>query len=283
MKLLKYSLNSLLIVSLCLFVINCEQHLTKKTIDLSHLSEVKKKRLVERIQDDVNKKKPFQGSLTHQMRCDTLLTLEHNISGALQEKSTPFTKSGDYHIAFPLLEQSAKINPEDALYYYSWLLLYYYRDYERALYRLNQYDNLTPKHHDYAWGENVNYLKGLSLKQLGRFDEAIKEFSKAILDEGDMVDSYAYIYRGISYSKIDSLNQAISDFDKAIELYDKCTAAYFWKAEVLRNQNLDMAIENYTVALDLLEKGYYRSDIYVELFDIPTLQQVKDILSSNND
>lgn len=280
MKLLKYSLNNLLVVSFCLLVINCKQNVTKKNIDLSHLSELEKNRLIERIQEDVNKKKPFQGSLIHQRRCDTLLALEHNISGALQEKSTPFTKSGDYHIAFPLLEKSAEINPEDALYYYSWLLLYYYRDYERALYRLNQYDNLTPKQHDYAWGENVNYLKGLSLKQLGRFNEAIKEFSKAILDEGDMVDSYAYVYRGISYSKIGSLNQAISDFDKAIEMYDKCTAAYFWKAEVLRNHNLDMAIENYTVALDLLEKGYYRSDIYVELFDIPTLQQVKDILSS---
>ncbi|MCT4664892.1 MAG: tetratricopeptide repeat protein [Flavobacteriales bacterium] len=248
-------------------------------MDFTHLKQTEKENLINRIQVDVDNKRPFQGSIIHQRRCDSLIALGHNISGALQEKSTPFTKSGDYHIAFPYLEKAAEINPKNALYYYSWLLLYYYRDYERAFFRLNQFDDLTPNEVDYAWGENVNYLKGLALKQMGRFEEATQEFSKVIQDEGKMVDPYTFLYRGISYAKMDSLDLAIKDYDLAIQYYDKCAAAYYWKAEALRKtKDTIQAIENYHQTKELINNGYYKIDSYVECFDIPVLEQVVDRL-----
>lgn len=265
------------LVLLCL--LSCHVSSTKKEIDLSHLTTEDTELLIERVQGDVNKKMPFQGSLIHQHKCDTLLALKHNVVGALQEKSTPHTKIGDYHIAFSLLEEAAAVNPQDALYYYSWLLLYYFRDYERALDRLSQFDDFTPNETDVAWGENVNYLKGLAYKQLGQYVEAIKEFSKAIADEGDNVDLYAFVYRGISYLHKNEIALAVKDFDKAIQIYDKCTAAYFWKAEAyLKQGSQQEAILLLEKAKQLLEQGYYKSDAYMELFDIPVLAQVEDKL-----
>ena len=256
----------------------CQKKISEK-IDLSHLDEAQKDKLIERVQDDVNKKRPFQGSITHQKKCDTLIALNHNISGALQEKATPSAKIGDYHLAFPLLEEAANVDAKDALYYYSWLLLYYFRDYERALERLNQYDDFTPNQFDVAWGENVNYLKGLAYKQLGDYEKAIKEFSKAIEDEGSNVDLYAYVYRGIAYFNNDNFNSAIEDFDTAINEYSNCTTAYYWKGEVLMAvDNKKEALENYNKALELLKKGYFKSDSYMELFDVPVKEQIEDRL-----
>ena len=260
-------------------VIGCQKLASKDKIDLSHLDEAAKQKMIERVQEDVNEKRPFQGSITHQKKCDTLIVLNHNVTGALQEKSTPYTKIGDYHIAFPLLEEATDVDAKDALYYYSWLLLYYFRDYERAIQRLNQYDDFTPNEFDIAQGENVNYLKGLAYKQMGKYKDAIKEFSKAIEDEGKNVDLYAYIYRGISYLKNGNISLAIEDFDRAINQYNNCSTAYYWKGEALiAANNKKEALENYNNALELLQKGYFKSDSYMEFFDIPSTEQVEDKL-----
>lgn len=249
----------------------------KKGIDLSHLEEEDKQKLITRVQKEVNRKSPFQGSLIHQLRCDTLLALNHNVSGALQEKSTPYTKTGDYHLAFPLLERAAEVDPKDALYYYSWLLLYYYRDYPRAIQRLNEYDDFTPNEPDYAWGENVNYLKGIAYKQMEDYNSAIDEFSKAIRDDGKGVEFYAFVYRGIAYLKNNNTELAIKDFNQAIQEYTKCSAAYYWKGEaLLKQENKTEALANFKISLELLKKGHFKSDPYMEVFDEPSEEQVED-------
>ena len=284
MRLLRYFLSQSILgtFGLLLLMTSCKVESVNDEIDLTHLDEASKKALCERIQEDVTKKRPFQGSVIHKKRCDTLLALNYNSSGALQEQSTPHTKFGNYHIAFPLLEKSTEFDPKESLYYYSWLLLYYYRDYDRALERLNQYDDFTPNQHDLAWGENVNYLKGIAYRQLGDYEGAIKEFSKAIKDEKDFVDVYAYVYRGIAYSKIGKTDLAVEDFDQAIKIEDGCTAAFFWKAEALFYVDKLEALKNYQFAQNLLKKNVYRSDNYMELFDIPVLEQVEDRMADLN-
>jgi len=274
-RLSKFSLRYAALLYL-LLVLSCNDSSTKE-IDLNHLSEAEKQHLITRVQEEVDNKIPFQGSWIHQYKCDTLIALNHNIFGALQEKATPSTKVGDYHIAFPLLEKAADVDPKGALYYYSWLLLYYYRDYERALERLTQFDDFTPNEPDVAWGENVNYLKGLAYKQLGKYPEAIQEFSKAIADEGKNVDLYAYVYRGIAHLHNDDIALAMKDFNMAIDDYDKCTTAYYWKAEAfIKKGDKKNALLMLQKAQDLLAKGYYKSDPYMEFFDIPVKEQIAD-------
>lgn len=276
MRLQRFFLNHLRFGLLSYLLLSCSPS-QKEGIDLSYLGEADRQKLITRVQEEVNNKVPFQGSLTHQLKCDTLIALNHNITGALQEKSTPYTKIGDYHIAFPLLEQAAKVDPKDALYYYSWLLLYYYRDYPRAIERLNEYDNFTPNEPDFAWGENVNYLKGIAHKQMEEYNVAIDEFSKAIKDDGTNVELYAFVYRGIAYLKDNNPELAIKDFNKAIKEYDKCSTAYYWKGvALLMKKKRTEALVNFQISLELLKKGYFKSDPYMEIFDVPSEEQVED-------
>lgn len=72
------------------------------------------------------------------------------------------TKNGNYDIAINALEKGMDINPRELGGYYGWILLYYYRDYERALKVLNEYDAFTPNFSDAPSGEDIHYLKGLA-------------------------------------------------------------------------------------------------------------------------
>jgi tetratricopeptide (TPR) repeat protein len=263
----------------CLFFQSCTSHSPSKVakFDISHIKDKERTSIVTIMQEQVVKKLPYQGSLLHQSRCDTLIALGHNVSGNYQEKSTPYTKIGDYHIAYPYLEKAYQLDPEGSLYYYSWLMLYYYRDYERAFALLTEYDDYTPGKATYAWGENVNFLKGLALRQMKRYSEAITEFSTCIKDEGKNVDIYAFVYRGICHFYSNEHELAIKDFDYAIEKYESCSAAYFWKAEVLaQEKDYKEATSLLEIALDLVKKGHIKTDSYMEVFDMPNQMQIED-------
>ena len=268
-KLPKYSL-SLLLVIVTFF--SCDIN------DLNRLNPSKKEAMTNRL--NATRGAYFQGSRTKDAMYDTLIMLNPQEASYYRGKSVGHSKIGDYHIAFPLLEKAAELNPSETLYYYAWLLVYLYRDYERALVRLQEYDDLTPGRLDVAWGENVNYLKGLAHKQLGQYESAITEFNQAIAYEGeDKVDLYTFVYRGIAYQKMGAHNQAIQDFDRAISLYDKCTMAYYYKAISLAAMDKKKAArENFMTARSWLEKGYKKTDPYKEVYDEVFLEMVDDQL-----
>jgi len=49
------------------------------------------------------------------------------------------TKNGNYSIAIAALEKAMELDPKEISPYYGWVLLYYYRDYEKSLKILEQY------------------------------------------------------------------------------------------------------------------------------------------------
>ena len=67
------------------------------------------------------------------------------------------TKHGNYAEAIQALEKSLAINAKEMEGYYGWVLLYYYRDYEKSLKHLNHYDDLTPQDVDAPVGENIHF------------------------------------------------------------------------------------------------------------------------------
>lgn len=79
---------------------------------------------------------------------------------------------------------------------------------------------------------------------------------------------YYFVYRGIVYRQLDSLQRAISDFDVALLLYEQCPEAYFRKGQVLRTlDQSELACENFQKALHYAEAGYLKKNIYKEVFD----------------
>jgi tetratricopeptide (TPR) repeat protein len=211
----------------------------------------------------------YQGAAYRQQKFDTLLAMAPWVESYWRQKSITHTKIGDYHLAFPLLEKAAELDPEEALYYYSWLLLFYYRDYERALHYLNEYDNLHPGQMQYAWGENVNYQKGLAHKGLGDFKSAIREFSTAIEQEGrERTDVYTFVYRGICYLKLERYEEAIQDFEECLAQYDRCAMAHTYRAIAHYGLgDFTNAQEDLQVARELIERGYKKEDPYIHVFN----------------
>lgn len=270
-KLLIYSLSALLLIAG-----GCRQ---ERSINLDHLTEQERLGKIKEL--DSVKNLYYQGSRIRQAVFDTLLVLDPSNANYWQEKSVTHSKAGDYHIAIPLLEKAEALDPSGTLYYYSWLMTNLYRDYGRALIKLQKYDDLTPGEVDYAWGENVNFLKGKMHQQLKQFDLALQEFDYYISSEGENnVDIYVYVYRGITHLENGSYQQALADFDKMLALYEKCSMAYYYKGLThLHLEDTTSALDALQHAKALLEKGYKKTDPYKEVYNEVHLMQVEDKLA----
>ncbi|MAQ75909.1 MAG: hypothetical protein CL613_06215 [Aquimarina sp.] len=269
------------ILSFCsiVFIVSC----TTKKNTFKDLSEEEKKQKIEEI---MYKKSPYlQGSITGQKYYDFLIILDPDNAEYYKNKSIPHSKIGDYHIAFPLLQKAMELNPEETLYYTAWLMTDLYKDYDRALQYLNQYDDYTPDKVDYAWGENVNFLKGEVLQALGRHEEAIIEFTKAIEEEGeDHIDYSAFVYRGISYDYLGELEKALDDYNSTLKIYDKSSMAYYYRGlTYLKLDKKQKAIKDLEIALGLIKKGYKKSDPYKEVYNEIYAMQVEDKLKELKD
>ncbi|HEC56454.1 MAG TPA: tetratricopeptide repeat protein [Candidatus Syntrophoarchaeum butanivorans] len=96
-----------------------------------------------------------------------------------------------------------------------------------ALYKQKNFEN-SIKAYSTSLGLNEHakayYNRGLVYAEQEKYDEAIKDFDKAIELNPD--DAEAYHNRGIAYTKLGEYDEAIKDFDKAIELNPDDAEAY---------------------------------------------------------
>lgn len=210
-----------------------------------------------------------QGTEYSQVYFDSLISLAPTNEYYYREKSVAHTKIGDYHIAFPLLEKSAQLDPKESLYYYSWLLLYYYRDYDRALLRLEEYDALSPGFTDSPWGENIHFLKGLAHKQKGDYKKAIQEFDLSIATDGyDYADPYTFVYRAICFLNTGAYEKAKADLELFISLEPNTVMPYYYMAQYyIAQNNKEKAKQHLAIAATQLALDHHKTDPYMEVFD----------------
>tara|TARA_B100000809_G_C15139322_1_gene532273 strand:+ start:1499 stop:2395 length:897 start_codon:yes stop_codon:yes gene_type:complete len=197
------------------------------------------------------------------------------------------TKNGNYIIAIEKLEKAMKINPREESAYYGWLLLYYYRDYEKALAIIKQHDAYTPNFSDAPMGEDVHYLKGLCQMQLNNYGEAVDEFNiyinnLAVTHGENFVDVYTFVQKGRCLTRLGKFEEAIDSFKKAIKYYEDCTEAYYFMGLTQLEMNKKtLACVNFNIALNMIKKGYKSSDTYIEYFHEIYPQQIeKSIIKS---
>lgn len=197
------------------------------------------------------------------------------------------TKNGNYVKAIALLEKAMALNPEETSRYYGWVLLYYYRDYEKALTVLNLHDDYTPDFDDAPMGEDIHYLKGLCYMQLLDYQKAVTEFDTYISNTSKshgekFVGIYTFVQKGRCLASLGESDQAIKSFQKAISLYDKCAEAYFFLGQLqLEMGQKERACTNYQIALQLVEQGYKNEDNYVEYFHEIYAPQIEEIMKIN--
>jgi serine/threonine-protein kinase len=92
--------------------------------------------------------------------------------------------------------------------------------------------------------------RGVALVELNKLDEALGEFDDAV--EFDPTLSQAYFYRGVAYSKRGDYARAVADYNETIKLDPLNASAYQNRAEAhLAAGANDKAVEDYTQLLQL--------------------------------
>jgi tetratricopeptide (TPR) repeat protein len=96
----------------------------------------------------------------------------------------------------------------------------------------------------------IHYFKGVAHSLNGQRDEAIAEYDKAI--ELNPKLAMAYVNRGFAYDGKGLYDQAISDYTKAIELNPGFAGTYFNRGRAyLSKGQYDRAISDYSKAVEL--------------------------------
>jgi len=107
--------------------------------------------------------------------------------------------------------------------------------------------------------------KGMVCLHQGNYDQAIAEFNKAI--ELNSRLPHAYNNRGIAYWRKGNYDQALADFTKSIEISPNNATSYVGRGSVYGDKgNYDQAISDFNKAIDLdpniADTYYNRGSIY---------------------
>ncbi|MEO6199501.1 MAG: tetratricopeptide repeat protein, partial [Sphingomicrobium sp.] len=138
------------------------------------------------------------------------------------ELSVTLRNLGDYEQAQQVLEEAAKRWPDDDISI----------DYERSA-LARQVDepgeslgilNAMAAKHGPMDGMRFYYHRGWTLTNLGRFDEAIADFTVGINGQPDY--HYAYFRRACAYAQIGDLKRALSDLNDGIGQIDSLPAEF---------------------------------------------------------
>jgi len=210
-----------------------------------------------------------QGSEWSQSLFDYILERDPNYDRAYFEQSVPHNKRGDFFTGFTLLDKAVEMDPKAHLGYRGWLKYDFLRDNKGCIEDLKRLDSLTPEVVDAPWGRNIHYLLGLAHKDMGDYKGALQAFEKYVETEIDSswVDPDMFLQKGIIHSELGQYGPAIENFDLCQHFNDnRSPEAYFYKAKALVQLGEGTrAKELLRRSLELFQKGYGRSDHYVEV------------------
>ena len=111
---------------------------------------------------------------------------------------------------------------------------------------------------------NYYYNRGDTFFDLGKFEDAIQNYDKAIeLDSN--VNSACYYNRGTAYFSLGKFEDAIQDYNKAIDLNPNNASYYYNRGTTFANlEKFEDAIQDYNKAIDLNpndESVYYNRGV----------------------
>jgi tetratricopeptide (TPR) repeat protein len=192
------------------------------------------------------------------------------------------TKNGNFDQAIFYLEKAAQLDSIEVDGYYGWVLLYYYRDYKKALWH---FDRLlrAKKSVTYVGDDNIFYAMGLCHKQLKKYKKALELFNMAIdyeLKEHNekWITAQMYFQKARTLHLLGSQKEAIVNYDKAIKVWEGSAESIFYKGVAEIELGLSSGCPNLQLALEKVKKGTKSSDLYVRLFDEIYEVQVEEMI-----
>ncbi len=192
------------------------------------------------------------------------------------------TKNGNYDEAIRYLSIATEQEPLNGDGYFGWALLYYYRDYDKALFHLNRLDSSTA-FVDYVGDDNILYAKGLCYKQKENYGKALELFEAAIdyevKEHGETWVTHQMLFQtGRTLQLLDRDLEAIEYYNRAIENWDGSSESIYYKGLAELKLGRETGCDNLNLALEKVKKGIKSSDSYVRQFDEIYVGEVEEMI-----
>ena len=210
----------------------------------------------------------FQGTPKGMTLLDEIIAIDSTNSNALREISVPCLKRGIPHKWKPLIDKAVKHNPKKWQPMRSYLYLWFYRDYKKAIADFNASDTITP-YLDYPQGHSVDFWRGIAYLGAKDYENSIsywdKHITKETEDSGeDWVELEAFLYRGIAYYESGNQKKVVEDFDRVIHYFKQSADAKYYKSFILLNKgNKKEALAMINDAIVDFKNGYFNHRGYV--------------------
>ncbi|WKN46344.1 tetratricopeptide repeat protein [Tunicatimonas pelagia] len=212
-----------------------------------------------------------QGTVPDQFLIDEALKYNAENAVAWRERGIPYLKRGFPYEMHTYYQKVIEYDPVQWQGWRGYLYLYFYRDYERAIADFNATDTLTPDFTDYPQAQSVDYMRGLCYYGLEDYSMALQFFTRyvdEVTQEKDesFVDTYAFLYRGLTHEKLNQPDDALADFDRALKYYPQLSDCYYHKSRIhyQRGENAQ-ALQLVQEAEKYFQQGYFHLRPYVEV------------------
>jgi len=214
----------------------------------------------------------YQGTAPRQFLLRESQMLYPDNADVYREFGAPLVKRG---FAAKLHEVYAKAVELDPVAWQGWrgyLYLYFYRDYERAIYDFNTIDSLTPNFVDYPQSQSVHFMRGICYLQLDQYEQALAFFDKHIEHETaeigfKYIDTRTFLFKAITYWKQGKLRLAKETLELGLSANAKNADLLYWLAKYYRETGNKRLAANYIAqAKNQYKAGYHHHRPYVEEF-----------------
>lgn len=192
-------------------------------------------------------------------------------------------KRGIPYMFFPYYEKAVQYDSIEWLGYRGYCILYFNRDYERALKDFNDLDPLTPNFVDHPQAQSIDYMRGICHLRLNQHDKALEYFDlhlKTEIDDvgEDYVSTYAFLYKGITHHEMGDKDAAQKAFEWGLRVHDSNADLEYWLAKCLLEKGENKkALVHIQKAKDLFKQGYKHSRNYTEDFYQTYMVDILDI------
>lgn len=189
-------------------------------------------------------------SLQYQQCLDAGIAKDSTIAYLWQQKAMPNFKGKEYEVGMVHLDKAVKYKPDRYLPYRAFIKCIFAKTYEAAI---TDFRACLELHgNSYVMDHTYKFYIALSYLQLDQFEKAEKIFKEDIQDQAeewgvDGVHHLDLFYYGISKYEQEKYEEAIAQFDRALELYPTFSDVMYYKANALaslgRGEEAEVALE----------------------------------------
>ncbi len=214
-------------------------------------------------------------SPSHQLYLDSLLSLQPDNAYYWQQKSMPLYKERKYELGRQYVDSAVKFNEKQYLDYRAFLKCIFEKSYRAALEDFELVKQKTG--FAFVMGHSYDFYMGLCYLQLNNFDKAdsLIQYSLTWNEKNSTGGHYLeYFYLGVVKMEKNETDEALENFDKALQIYTQFPDALYFKSVCLEQSGKkEEALAVATKGLTYFNQGYTNNEDNVFYEDYPYQQR----------